>query len=1168
MARTVDVYFKGHDRDLGLAIKDVKAQLATLRDTSIEVRVDVDDAGLDKLKADLAALRDRRVRISTAVDQAGLSTLRAQLAALRDQRIEVNVDVDRGRLDMLRGDLAALGNERVHVDVDVDRGGLDLLRADLASIRDRRVRITTAVDQAGLSTLRAQLAALRNQEVAVRVDTDRAQLDALRAALAALTDETVRVDVDVDDSQLTALQASLTSLANRTVRIDVDAADTTGTAAQLDALARNRNIVLDVELRGVGPATAMLAGLSSRTLDVDLRISNAAAFETQLAVLTRPRHINISLGLNSGDLARITAMLAGLRALGSGGGGGAGGISAIGGAASSAVGPVLMLTAATLGLGAAAGAGPLVLAAAFGTVAAAAGAMATAGTLGLTGFMGYMAVLADDALYDKMIANTDKVKQSFTEIAERAVPAMGRLFDALPGAFDRMAPSIERITDGAANMIDKLTAAMPSLADSLGPMLERAFGAGVPHMDNMLARLPQLTDAFGGFFDSLADPRVVDAADRAFGTLPGIIEKTGDAIAGTAGAFNGLMGWLDSGAIDGFTEGWSQMVDSITGADWSGTVDSIAGLANSFGDLMGSVDGQGLADSLTDIATAAKGLNDGLGAASSGLEALFDKIGATDATRALAQDLGDIAEEIEMWENLFAGRGYKTNIEIEAELDVKYPDWGDDGIQAAIDSMTQGNVYGAKFEVQPEPIINPGGLEDIFGGLGPVPVPVKPEVEGNPLDTLLGPLLDGEGLPVPITPVFEAGSFESLLSGLNGNPEIPVIPKIAGDVTPESLLGGLLGGAAVPIPVTPQPAAGVTPESLFGALGPVPVPVTPQVSPGSLESLFGVGAAIPVPVEPTLQGSSLESLLAPLLNAPPVPVAVEPAGDLEGKIHGMAAGISIEVPVTVSERGGGFDKIKQMKADPVVVPIVYGQMPPLEIPQPPPVQVDVQTNADQALSKIKSIPTSVVTKHLVETNVAAVAAQIDSLNGRDTSSTHTIHITESGGSRRMANGGIRSFADGGFSKLPSGARIQSTSSQLIQWAEPETHGEAFIPLAPSKRTRSLAIWEQTGTLLGAWDRMFDSGAAMVEGLIAGMDSQRGKLEAAARELSTEVRGAFAADITPRIGIAGAYDMNQRVEVFVEAGTAADPVTVGREITDYLDAYVHASGKVQTVRANA
>lgn len=68
-----------------------------------------------------------------------------------------------------------------------------------------------------------------------------------------------------------------------------------------------------------------------------------------------------------------------------------------------------------------------------------------------------------------------------------------------------------------------------------------------------------------------------------------------------------------------------------------------------------------------------------------------------------------------------------------------------------------------------------------------------------------------------------------------------------------------------------------------------------------------------------------------------------------------------------------------------------------------------------------------------------------------------------------ADGGFVGFADGGIT--PSYATIQRPvgSQGLIQWAEPSTGGEAYIPLAPSKRARSLDIWAKTGELLGAFD---------------------------------------------------------------------------------------------------
>ena len=71
--------------------------------------------------------------------------------------------------------------------------------------------------------------------------------------------------------------------------------------------------------------------------------------------------------------------------------------------------------------------------------------------------------------------------------------------------------------------------------------------------------------------------------------------------------------------------------------------------------------------------------------------------------------------------------------------------------------------------------------------------------------------------------------------------------------------------------------------------------------------------------------------------------------------------------------------------------------------------------------------------------------------------------------RRGSSGGTAAHragliaADGAL--LPNQAKIQSPGT-LVQWAEPETGGEAFIPLAPSKRQRSRMIWEKTGEILG------------------------------------------------------------------------------------------------------
>ena len=66
----------------------------------------------------------------------------------------------------------------------------------------------------------------------------------------------------------------------------------------------------------------------------------------------------------------------------------------------------------------------------------------------------------------------------------------------------------------------------------------------------------------------------------------------------------------------------------------------------------------------------------------------------------------------------------------------------------------------------------------------------------------------------------------------------------------------------------------------------------------------------------------------------------------------------------------------------------------------------------------------------------------------------------------MENGGVRAFARGGFTSLPNSAVIQKPIPGLIQWAEPATQGEAFIPLAQAKRRRSTAILAEVARRFG------------------------------------------------------------------------------------------------------
>jgi TP901 family phage tail tape measure protein len=84
------------------------------------------------------------------------------------------------------------------------------------------------------------------------------------------------------------------------------------------------------------------------------------------------------------------------------------------------------------------------------------------------------------------------------------------------------------------------------------------------------------------------------------------------------------------------------------------------------------------------------------------------------------------------------------------------------------------------------------------------------------------------------------------------------------------------------------------------------------------------------------------------------------------------------------------------------------------------------------------------------------------------------------GGLRIANaeGNILDFyARGGFSENHV-AQISAGVTRV--WAEPETGGEAYIPLAASKRSRSLSIWAATGKRLGV-QGFADGGVTYVPG---------------------------------------------------------------------------------------
>lgn len=141
----------------------------------------------------------------------------------------------------------------------------------------------------------------------------------------------------------------------------------------------------------------------------------------------------------------------------------------------------------------------------------------------------------------------------------------------------------------------------------------------------------------------------------------------------------------------------------------------------------------------------------------------------------------------------------------------------------------------------------------------------------------------------------------------------------------------------------------------------------------------------------------------------------------------------------------------------------------------------VTANSTDAVSKVQSlISTSIPTKtSLITGNNSQALGAISAVNAASVSNKsftittirRTVDENSSGG---MYMGGVQTFASGGVSKVQKAierhkrigghenrvAQIAKGSQNYRVWGETETQGEAYIPLAASKRARSLKILKQ------------------------------------------------------------------------------------------------------------
>jgi TP901 family phage tail tape measure protein len=150
--------------------------------------------------------------------------------------------------------------------------------------------------------------------------------------------------------------------------------------------------------------------------------------------------------------------------------------------------------------------------------------------------------------------------------------------------------------------------------------------------------------------------------------------------------------------------------------------------------------------------------------------------------------------------------------------------------------------------------------------------------------------------------------------------------------------------------------------------------------------------------------------------------------------------------------------------------------------------------AEAYADQLGLIPSNIKTTAQMATEAAA--AELAAFRAREAAKpVRIVAMVDASGARStlggltQANGGVVDyFANGGMSENHV-AQIAPAGAWRV-WAEPETGGEAYIPLAESKRARSMAVWEETGRRIGAFadGGMFGAGFAGASGLMTGDSS--------------------------------------------------------------------------------
>ena len=307
--------------------------------------------------------------------------------------------------------------------------------------------------------------------------------------------------------------------------------------------------------------------------------------------------------------------------------------------------------------------------------------------------------------------------------------------------------------------------------------------------------------------------------------------------------------------------------------------------------------------------------------------------------------------------------------------------------------------------------------------------------------------------------------------------------------------------ASITDPVTKQVTFQGT-NSVKDVVGPTPVAVPLALKPTqTLAQTMGLNGAVSAPAAPAAQSAKVTYDVPDLVLPTPAPITVE---------------VKFNVPPTITvptpppakvDVSFNVPPVPVIVFPPATVPVTYGLAPSfMSVPTPPPVTIQVvlgampsipgigdktvyvKPNVDSALAGIQRVNTAAINPKTLSIGgdpsgaLGAIARVNSAQVSNKTQTITTIHKSVGTAENRnggMFMGGVRSFAKGGMDpravRALQGyrggsenhrAQIAKGASKFRIWGEPETGGEAYIPLAASKRSRSMKILEQVAQHFG------------------------------------------------------------------------------------------------------